>query len=229
MPLPVLAWIVIVLVAAGGSAAAGYNWDKIAVFWAGKRLGVLGASGVGKTTLVKFLTEGWIPKEHVETIGAEKTKWKRLDLKGLDIKVKDGKDVGGREDARNKAWKDVVLQSDVVLYLLMAHDLLARDERTLARIESDAAMICSWMDEREKAGKGRARVAIIGTHADLDARFATMKMEDFRELFSKNEHIHHLALQFGGTGSTLVVLGSLKTLDDTQTLVHTLFAELGSR
>jgi hypothetical protein len=77
---------------AGGAAL---NWDAVLMAWKGKRLAVLGARGVGKTHLIKFLTSGTIPAEYKQTVAPEKASARRFALGDLDLKVKDTLDVSG--------------------------------------------------------------------------------------------------------------------------------------
>jgi ABC-type hemin transport system ATPase subunit len=66
--------VIIVLAVAGALAGTvlGELLDKIRRELKSKRLAVLGARGVGETTLIKFLTSGFLPVECKQTIAPEK-------------------------------------------------------------------------------------------------------------------------------------------------------------
>ena len=99
MPLPVLAVAAIAaLLGAGVVGIVVICWDDIVLALAGKTLAVLGPRAVGKTTFIKFLTEGEISEKYEATLGAVKTEGRRFSLKDLKLNVRDGRDVGGGEE-----------------------------------------------------------------------------------------------------------------------------------
>ncbi len=64
MPVDLLVWIVIAAVSALAGTTIALNWDNILIALKGKKLAVLGARGVGKTHIIKFLSSGSIPAEY---------------------------------------------------------------------------------------------------------------------------------------------------------------------
>lgn len=219
-PVSIITVVVVALASAAAGATVTANWDSIVIWWKGKKVGILGAEESGKTTLLSFLKEGSIPTEYDETLGAIPSKAKRVKIRDLELLLQAGKDVGGRRRARDQNWRDIVLESDIILYLIRAHEL---DQRSLTeRIREDAEMIEGWIREREKP----PTIAIVGTHADCDERFLSASRKELENLFEQNDEIRRLVVLFGGSQRTLVLLGSLKTLDDSERLAFALLSQL---
>lgn len=200
------------------------KWDDIVIAWRGKRLAVLGARGVGKTHLVKFLATGSIPEEYKQTVAPEKASSRRFPLKDLDITVKSTLDVSGAKDAYAE-WKDLHDSSDVVFYLLRADRLIAHDPDVEARVRDDLHHIGEWLKQRDP----RPRLFIIGTHCDLDAGFKNVSPEEignYVDQFRKLPIVGELVARAGGAQEAKVVLGSMKTTEDTEALVHEVFMQI---
>lgn len=225
MPLPVILVVVAVasLFAAGATAV---KWDDIVIALKGKRLAVLGARGVGKTHLIKFITSGSIPSEYKQTLAPEKASSRRFQLKELNLKIKDTLDVSGDKSAYAE-WKELHDDADIVFYLLRADLLIAGDKDTEARVCEDLRHISSWLEARTD----RPRFFIIGTHCDLDSQFAKVSAEkigDYVDKFRKLPIVSKLVAWGGGAQQTKVVLGSMKTIQDTEILVHQTFIQVTS-
>ena len=215
------------LLIGGGLALA---WDRILIAFRGKRVAVLGARAVGKTTLIQFLTKGWIPKSYKATGAPERTEAKRKrvaspdrhDLKELDLKLKQSHDVGGGVDFRGE-WKKIVDESRLVLYLARADLLLKEDDEATARVLADVEHLARWLKGRKKVS-----VAVVGTFADKDPRFSDDPTEraGLEDAFRKLESVKQIAVRLGGFGKVPLVVGSMKHEEDTRRLVFTLFSAL---
>ncbi|KAB2911235.1 MAG: hypothetical protein F9K40_01160 [Kofleriaceae bacterium] len=223
MALPVLVWIGIgVASLLVGTTIA--KWDDIVVALKGKRLAVLGARGVGKTHLVKFLTTGSIPAEYKQTVAPEKASARRFQLSDLDLKVKDTLDVSG-DKAAYAEWKELHDQADLVFYLLRADRLIAGDQDVEARVRDDLRHIGGWLEGRAP----RPRFFIIGTHCDFDAEFQSTsadKIGDYVDKFRRLPIVSELVARAGGAQQAKVVLGSMKTIQDTEALVYQVFTQV---
>lgn len=227
MPLPILILIVVAVVStlAGGTALAAY-WDDLLIALKGKRLAVLGARAVGKTHLIKFLTTGSIPAEYKQTVAPEKTPPRRFQLKDLDLKMKDTLDVSG-DKAAYAEWKELHDKADIVFYLLRADRLIAGDLEVESRVRDDLRHIGGWLEDPSS----RPRFFIIGTHCDFDSEFATHsqdKIGDYVDKFRRLPIINELVARAGGAQQTKVVLGSMKTVQDTEALVYQIFMQVAS-
>lgn len=224
MPLPILIAIAVVVALVGTSIAL--KWDDILVALQGKRLAVLGPRGVGKTHLIRFLTSGSIPAEYKQTVAPHRASARRFQLKDLDLKVKDILDVSG-DKAAYAEWKELHDQADLVFYLLRADRLIAADSDVETRASDDLRHIGGWLDARTP----RPRFFIIGTHCDFDPNFSRLsadKLGDYQDNFRKLPIVTELVARAGGAHQTKVVLGSMKTLQDTEALVYQVFLQVTS-
>lgn len=226
MPVPVLIWIGFGVVSLLAGSAIALKWDSILVALKGKKVAVLGARGVGKTHLVKFLTTGSIPAEYKQTVAPEKSSARRFQLKELDLKIKDTLDVSGDKAAYGE-WKELHDEADMVFYLLRADRLIEGDPDTEARVSDDLRHIGSWLEGR----KARPRFFIIGTHCDFDTEFLSLspdKVGDYADKFCKLPIVTELVARAGGSQQAKVVLGSLKSVRDSEALVYQVFMQVAA-
>lgn len=227
MPLPIVAvWIAVAVLTVLTGTTIAIKWDDIVVKFKGKRLVVLGARGVGKTHLVKFLSTGSIPAEYKQTVAPEKVSSRRFHLKELDLKLKESLDVSGDKAAYGE-WKELHDQADVIFYLLRADRLIAGDPEVEARVRDDLKHIGGWLEARNP----RPRFFIIGTHCDFDAEFYSMsadKIGDYVDNFRRLPIVTELVARAGGGQQAKVVLGSMKTIHDTEALVYQVFMQVTS-
>jgi GTPase SAR1 family protein len=226
MPWPLLIWIGIGGVAVIFTSTIAVKWHDVVVALKGKKLAVLGARTVGKTSLVTFLSSGSIPEKYRQTLAPEKASARRVQLKDLDLKVADTLDVPGSKDAYAE-WKKLHDQSDVVLYLLRADRLIAGDAAVETRVRDDLRHIGGWLEARSP----RPPLFIVGTHCDLDPEFASLSPDrrgDYIDKFHKLPIVSESVARGGGGQVAKVVLGSLKTIQDTEILVYQLFMQVVS-
>lgn len=201
-------------------------WDGILVALKGRRLAVLGARGVGKTHLVKFLTTGSIPSEYKQTVAPEKTAARRFHLKELDLRMKASLDVSG-DKAAYAEWKELHDGADVVFYLLRADRLIERDRVVEERVREDLRHISGWLIARNP----RPRFIIIGTHCDLDTEFHSLspdKIGDYVDKFRRLPVVGELVARAGGAQQVKVALGSMKTVHGTEALVYQVFMQVAA-
>ena len=227
MPIPVPI-IIAIAVALGGALGTviTLNWDKILVFFQGKTIAVLGTNRVGKTTLIKFLTEGWLPKAYKTTRGTERTKGERYRLKDLDLKLSKSKDVSGHERARDQ-WAVLVKNAEVLIYIVFADKLLANHAETVGRIEADMRLLRQWVQEAPNL----KQCFIVGNFADNIPGFRSMGADDLVELedrFQKHETIIQASMSLRTKEAPVVpvIVGSMASIEDTQDLVYALFKQV---
>ena len=156
--IPIIIAIAVAVAAAGTIAAL--NWDEIIKALKGKKLAVLGERKVGKTSLLKFFTEGSIPEEYNPTTRPKRVRGGRFQLKDLKLVIKDTIDVPGR---RAYVWGQSVKDADIVLYLLRVDRLMEGHRPTESRVEKDIGQIKRWLDTNPK----KFPLFVIGTHCDL--------------------------------------------------------------
>lgn len=226
MAIPLLILIGIGLVVVLGGGAIVLNWDDILVKLRGKHVAVLGARGVGKTHLVKFLTSGSIPAEYKQTVAPDKASARRFQLRELNPKIKDTLDVSG-DKAAYADWKELHDKADIIFYLLRADRLLVGDSKVESRIRDDMRHIGDWLNARNN----RPSFFIIGTHCDLDPKFAEVTADnagDYVDKFRRLPIVAEIVARAGGSRLARVTLGSMKTIEDTEALVYQTFLQVAS-
>lgn len=242
MPIPILVaigWgIAIVVGGTLGTAAvvvAGVIlWDIIETYLKGRKIAVLGDNETGKTTLLKFLSTGVVPKEYKPTINVEtveKIRLSDLDLELSEFILKETKDVYGSRLSMGK-WKELFIRADLVLYLVRADSILNQDTTRENRIRGDFKTIKNWLDERKT---NPPYFFIIGTFADKIKGWPTSP-EDTKELqplierFRGNDTIRQITAIIsstkGASKAENVLIGSLKDNESAIDLVLTLFSQL---
>lgn len=222
--LPLVVWISVAVVSLLMGTTIVLKWDEIVTALKGKRLAVLGDRKVGKTHLIKFLATGSIPLKYEQTLDPDKVSGRRFQLKELDLKIKDMLDVSGNKLAYNE-WKKLHDEADIVFYLLRADHLIAGDVSVEGRVREDLRQIGGWLEARTP----RSPFFIIGTFCDFDAEFTKLsadKIGDYVDKFRRLPIIMELVARAGGTQQSKVVLGSMKTIPDTEALVYQIFRQV---
>jgi len=151
--------------------------DQLVIRLAGKRVAVLGERHVGKTVLLKFLADGEIPSEYMQTLLPENVAGKRLAFGDLKLDLKGTRDLPGGHDAITE-WKKLHDEADYVLYLVNAQRVDPR------RITRDLTQLEGWSNAR----KSPPKLAVIVTHMDLNPAYVQTPpsaMGDFRDRFVK--------------------------------------------
>ena len=227
MPIPIFVVIVIAvaaLIAAGTTIAL--NWDFIVVALRGKRVAVLGARGVGKSCLTTFLATGSVPSEYRQTVAPEKKPLRRFRLEELNLRIKKTLDLSG-DPAAYAGWRALIGQADVVFYLLRADHLLDRDAVVEGRVRNDLRHIGGWLEQRSP----RPFFFIIGTHCDLDPEFCSLSPKtegNYVDKFRRLPLVSELVARAGGAQQVKLVLGSMRTIKDTEALVFKVFTQVVS-
>ena len=226
--IPIIIAVVVVAVAGAGIAVV-LNWDDITKALTGKKLAVLGAridrDPVGKTSLIKFLSEGSIPEEYKATNRPENVPGRRFQLRELELDIEDMVDVPGSKN-RYASWKQVTKDANLVLYLLRIDKFMVGDKGTEVRIREDMGQIRRWLQDNPKDFP----LFIIGTHGDLmDPDITTLssdQIEDFEERVREIPIYETIEQLGGGGGKVRLVCGSLKSEATTEVLVHRVFKEI---
>lgn len=226
----IIAGVVVAVAAVGaGVTVAALNWDKITKTLKGKKLAVLGAridgAPVGKTSLIKFLSEGSVPEEYKATNRPEKVRGRRFQLRELELDIEDMVDVPGSKH-RYASWKQVTKDADIVLYLLRIDKFMADDKGTEVRIRQDMGQIKRWLQDNSK----NFPLFIIGTHGDLiDPDITTLssdQIEDFEDRVREMPIYPTIEQLGGGGGKVRLVCGSLKSEATAEDLVYRVFKEI---
>ena len=213
--------IVVVLSSIGIGIGTLANWDNIVIALKGKKLAILGARQTGKTHMLQFLMSGSIPIKYKGTQGATKTAQRRFKLQDLQLNLTKTVDVPG-DDSGYGEWKTIHDESDIVFYLVRADHLIARNPSTEARVIKDLKHISGWLDKRMP----RPSFCIIGTHCDLDPAYRTLtdaNKGEYQDRFRKLPVMQELIKRGGGSQQAKVILGSMETIKDTESLLYEVF------
>jgi hypothetical protein len=193
----------------------------------GKSLAVLGARGVGKTHLYKFLTSGSISPDYSQTTIGIKMSPRRFKLDTLNISIKEGMDVSG-DEAAHAQWKELVGSADIVCYLMRADLILNNDVATKKRVKADINAIHVWLEEREKRGR-RQDFFIVGTHCDYVDGYTSSTDDrhgDFVDIFNKHQSVRDVFFDAGGREMVKLALGSMETTQGTEDITLQIFKQV---
>ena len=196
----------------------------------GRTLAVLGEQEVGKTYLIDFLTTGSIPRKYEPDLYAREVSGRRFQLGELKLNIPPLKHLPGSA-ADYDQWKGVVIEADIVLYLLRVDQLMASHKPTENRVKKDIRQIKRWLDKLEEEDKRKKYpLFIIGTHCDLtDPDFTTLPKDQTESYVDKVRYMpifQRIELLGGGGSKVRFVFGSLKTPDTTEDLVYRLFYQI---
>ena len=224
--MPLIPIIIIAVVIALAATTIVLNWDKIVIRLKGKKIAILGARGVGKTTLITFLTTGSIPESYKQTIRPENAKGRRFSLRELDLKIKDTRDLPGGPDAYAE-WKELFDEADVVFYLLRIDKLVESDAEAENRVRRDMKQIEMWLKDQSSLPR---LFFIIGTYGDLANPDLTTLPENeqgnYQDSIRALPIIQECVQRAGGSHNTKVVLGSMKSKGETEALVFGIFSQV---
>lgn len=220
------------------------NKEHILTFFLGKRITIIGARGVGKTTLLRYFNMLNMEALEIEmTRNAQKTRSSSINLdidgKNQNIFLKRTVDLPGSEEYRdNGKWKEAVENSDLVLYLIHAGALLkgidktnlrnqARNSKeirqeTEKRIEDDLQNLQSWLKEIKEGTKRNIPTFVIGNHFDeIDENFNDIsKIENYEKEFNSNKVISKYSK------GMIKIIGSLKTRDTMKDILERIVNEV---
>ncbi len=204
-------------------------WNNMVVKLRGKELAVLGARGVGKTHLLEFLTTGEIPEDYIQTIRSKPTPWNRFQLRKLDLKIKETRDLPGGPDAYRQ-WKELFFEADVIFYLFRIDKLMEDDAEAKARVLRDMKQIEGWLEDWQSPYPPYHPFFLIGTHGDLANPDLTALPPNERgehdDRIRELPVIQECLLRAGGGHKAELALGSLKSLEETEALVVDIFKRL---
>lgn len=221
----VVVTIKVASVVAGGITAY-HLYPKIARWWKGKRIGVIGSRTTGKTHLATFLVKGDVAAEFIQQT-ALPTWVKRpvFKLQDLQLRVADILDTPG-STTYYPTWERNCAESDVILYLVRANEVFARKGDTINRMRQDSERIQSWLGRRNP----KPLFFVVGTFCDLDPRFKGITKENFgnyHDEFAQQDIIKEMGqLASRQNGRTAVILGSMKDMIGTQRLVGDLLTQV---
>lgn len=226
MPLPLVPIIIALAVGGVAGGVVVSNLENIAYALQGKKIAVLGARAVGKTTLLKYMEKGILIERYKQTLDKKEIERTRLKLGDLDILLKKTDDVSGGESSYS-VWEKLFHEADLVLYIVRTDMLLKHDSNTEKRTEKDLEQIRIW--NKKGDSKKQKQFFIVGNHWDTDPIFKNLtdsQIGDYREQFTSLPVVKKMTLLAGGAAKVKIALGSLANEKDADTLITTIFRQV---
>lgn len=160
--------VVVVAIAWGVAAIATTSGiylvvQKMARMLANRKLAILGAQRVGKSTLFRMFRDGKVPKRSLETVDAEPGTTFVLRISKKDIRVEIPRDVEGSDGAGFPEWRKAFNDADFVLYLFRADHLVSDNEKAVALVKNHISLLKGWLSEHSGSAP---RIVLVGTFAD---------------------------------------------------------------
>jgi hypothetical protein len=223
MPVPLILFAGVAFTAAeaaviGGVIGAcligmfGYGGYKLWKFMRHKKIAVLGARGVGKTTLHHFMQTGELKASHNVTEQGGKP-YKAFQLKkiidSMNLDIKKGIDVNGGD---YNAWRNITKDAEITLYLFDVYKYLNEPTIYQGKIEQDLLKVADFV----KNNASKKYIRLVGTHIDC--------VEGFDENILRSDlFIKSLQNRLGGTDYCELVFGSMHSPEKMEALVKTIF------
>jgi hypothetical protein len=152
--------------------------DGIAIATRGKRIGILGPRGAGKTTLHTYLRDGELTHAYRPTLGAAPTHKVRRTLADANnprrfarLLLKGGQDVGGDRLTNYEQWEAVVRDSHFLVYLFDTERLVAGDDEHRREVVGDCTVVGQSI-RKHHGDSNTPRLVVVGTHCDRVAGYA---------------------------------------------------------
>jgi GTPase SAR1 family protein len=224
MPLPFIPIVIALAVGGVAGGAVVSNWENITYALKGKKIAVLGARAVGKTTLLTYMEKGILIERYKQTLDKQEIERTRIKLGDLDIRLKKTDDVSG-DKAAYGVWKKLFEEADLVLYVVRTDLLLKHDSSTEKRAEDDMRQVQGWINECNS----NKQFFIVGNHWNEDPEFKNLtpdQIGNYEDRFRVLPVVKKMTQLAGGTATVKVALGSLATEKDSDTLIEAIFRQV---
>lgn len=180
----------------------------------GKKVAILGAQRVGKTTLLRFLEAGKLPTKPAPTVDPTPGGQFEMNVNGVRVAFDVPEDVPGNGGLQFKDWQRAVDGADYVWYLFHSDLMADTYQPTAHEVRKHVMLLQQWI----ASGVGpRPKVILIGTHADGHGAYAENPLvvdADARDA----DPIKVAMVQL----DAVTVTGSLRTNDEARVLVNRL-------
>lgn len=210
--------------------------DEVMIELYGKKIAILGANKVGKTTLASFLLDGEIPTNYKST-GIEKTnenktinqkiksiikelKSSNIDLGDFKFFIKEHRDVPGTEKYI-KTWKPEYKSSDYCFYIMDFNMIYQNDNKYIKRVINDLNHIIGFKNDMKNESDENPTnripdLIIICSYCDLIEKNENLSLDVYRNIFENafKEAKNTLKFEFEE-----VIFGSLNTEDSVRDVV----------
>lgn len=215
MPAPLIIAAAIAVVTLGAGGISAYLKRHLA----NKRVAVLGAQQVGKTTLFVTLRDGRPPEHPKRTVDPAPGSTFHLQVGKREATFEIPADLRGHDGVGFPNWKAATEKADWVWYLFRA-DLIALGDATTTRIVEDhLTRLKTWLDDMKGP---RPKVLLVGTFADQAQGYLEPRGELHR-LVSMSDPIKADLVKIEDSA---LVVGSLATPKLAASLVKSIQAAL---
>lgn len=201
---------------------------------------VLGQKEVGKTTLLRFVSNGEVTTTYSPTYPLASVSGATHVTSGeaknsRNLHTKKGFDLSG-EEAERWRWEEAFnIASDdpkgVCLYLVNAAAIRAGNSSQCDRVRRDAALIHGWEEGRMQPGRRSPALIVVGTHADkLEGYDAGGRRRgELNKWFSNSDELSELHRSTLHRGSFLAALNSKDGLTTTLNTVCNILTQYERR
>jgi hypothetical protein len=142
------------------------------------------------------------------------------------LNIRKGVDVSGAEESVS-AWRQVAEGSAALLYLFNVDELIRGNSGYGDRVRSDCQVLTRFLEQRSDEPK----VALVGTHADLDPRYVSTtegsKSLRYLNVVLAQSDLDHGRLTIGSAlrDEPALVVGSLISKEQALDLVWRIFVQ----
>lgn len=171
---------------------------------ANKKLAILGAQRVGKTTLFQTLRDGKPPKSSKRTVDPEPGMEFTLRMGRRDVRFEMPKDLPGHDGVAFPAWRAAFKSSDHVWYVFRADLIASGDLATINLVKSHLDLFKTWLTAMNGA---HPKIILIGNFADKIDGYPQNRQDFLREV-ANSAPIKAAVVKLGDAG---LVVGSLAT------------------
>ena len=186
---------------------------------AGKKVAILGAQQVGKTTLLLTLRDGKVPSRVSRTVDPARGGTFSLPVGDKKVDFEVPKDVPGNDDLAYSTWKEALNGADYVWYLFRADLAALHDPGTNRMVQDHLDVIKDTViGSRNK----KTKVILIGTFADLSPTYFT-NLAEFRKAVASIESIKIGLVRIK---NAKLVVGSLLKDKEATALIRTVRSHL---
>ncbi len=188
---------------------------KIADWWNGKKIAIIGPVAVGKNSFYNRLQGIPIPQEHINTKSLENQP--RFIIKRIledtvfKITVKRSQNVGGEAEQRDRFWMDACKNSDVIFYLLTLANLKEGEYKAGGRIHHDL----EWLAKHLGHMGTRPKIHFLVNKIDLELKQITDYdefVEQLKPVIVEFEETVHRVL--GGYKKRITGISAISMLDE---------------
>ncbi len=167
------------------------TYKKIANWWNGKNIAILGATASGKNSLFNRLGGVEVSTDYNQTRANEKVKNFTFRYKlshanhseTIKFKCKNSVNTSGETDARDRYWLDIASKADIIFYLIDIQKIENNDNIYLDRLKSDF----KWLSENMSKFKETLTIHILLNK--IDTIIKEDDLEEIDNLFSDKNHI----------------------------------------